>query len=211
MKKFSCVHIDGSLELQECMRIAGEQIHYCPCCGGYLYDGSKEKRIKQLEATISKQQETIKKMRDTKNHCILFLDVVSSFLEEIEPCLRHLRNEKNSSDLQVEDIEKKILRGVENVRDFLQEEDTAKLNSNGDLILQRQELERHLDKLFSMAKSLSQTLANDARSNLESSLFMGITLITQNLMTYYGCVLLATGSSIENSSKEALSNEKEEV
>ena len=48
-RKISCVHIDGSPELQQCMKIAGDQTHYCPCCGMYLYEKTMDQTQKPVE------------------------------------------------------------------------------------------------------------------------------------------------------------------
>lgn len=94
-RKRSCVHIDGSPELIECMKIAGDQIHYCPVCGFYLHHNTPLFRFAydQKDSTIQALREEVERLKGIFLSYNMELEDGMKSVPEMEEELQSLRAE----------------------------------------------------------------------------------------------------------------------
>ena len=152
--------------------------------------------------------ELIDELADILNHCKSLNFVLSSSLREIVTLwTENITRAKNGTESIGQEIEK----NSESVGDLNQESDTKNLNLQESIIQEKQKLERHLVKLFSMEKLRNQINVSDATSNLNYDLYMATTTIIQSLMTLNGYALSVTDLFIENSSKTKYHSYKQSV
>ena len=163
------------------------------------------KRAEQAEFALlacQAREGELRGIRDIANYFISFYSGVSYALKEIEDlCQKHLllmRSVRNTTHYPADAIEQDISKDAGNETNESSKNDITKRTSEKKWELLKLELERLFQERFSTEKLSSLQDVNDAKSNSNHSIYMGIITITQSLMMLSGYVRHAMDSYTEN-------------